>query len=429
MAMKSSCALALLVATTLGPVPPASAEVELKLVARSPPFAHIEHPAPCSDSTYFSGSPLAFLLYSASTADQPELPVVDQTVPVPGTGSFFVEARAPDCTYRGVAFLGGGGDLQGVFRLDPSGDVHLILARGIELNGLILGVVSLLDADERSGNQALRASVGEVGVQSGHGVVFMPAGGQPVLVSDFRTILPGEVAPTLVHFHTAPVGDGLAFVARSTFPRVGVYWWRPQSGISLVANLDTLAPGTSERFTGFFAVIGLDEGLVFSGWYPSGAGLFLVRGPGGAIEPLVMPGDTSEEGDTLRAIFANPGGPSRGSGRLIVFTALTEGDANSYAAFVRLPTGEIHRLMRIGDVVDGFVVEDILAVGASRTAVALRVGFQGDETAIYRADFPELAGPSEIPAAGNWGLLALAVLVTLAGVATLRRRFGLQGPA
>jgi hypothetical protein len=88
------------------------------------------------------------LLYSAVSADEPEIPVVDQTVPVPGTGSFFAGAQAPDCTYGGVAFLGGGGGVQGAFRLDPSGDVHLILARGIELNGLLLGVIDLLDADE-----------------------------------------------------------------------------------------------------------------------------------------------------------------------------------------------------------------------------------------------------------------------------------------
>jgi hypothetical protein len=75
--------------------------------------------------------------------------------------------------------------------------------------------------------------------------------------------------------------------------------------------------------------------------------------------------------------------------------------------------------------VDGIVVEDIFAVGASRTAVALRVGFEGDETAVYRADFPELADPTEAPAVGRAGLLTLTVLLTLAGVAALRRRFGL----
>jgi hypothetical protein len=51
----------------------------------------------------------------------------------------------------------------------------------------------------------------------------------------------------------------------------------------------------------------------------------------------------------------------------------------------------------------------------------------GARRRIARGVGVELAVRAEIPAVGKGGLLTLTVLVTLAGVAALRRRFGFPG--
>ncbi len=71
------------------------------------------------------------------------------------------------------------------------------------LDGLLVGIMSLLDVDQVTGDFAVRAQVVDVGVEGGDGVIFKPAGGDPILISDFRTVPPGGTVPASAHFRRA----------------------------------------------------------------------------------------------------------------------------------------------------------------------------------------------------------------------------------
>ena len=144
------------------------------------------------------------------------------------------------------------------------------------------------------------------------------------------------------------LGDGNSFVFRAQSPQAqGLYRWSETEGLSLLVDNSTPVPGFPGTFAGVGRIAVLDFGVAFSAGFSGGLCIFLVD-QHGEIEPLILPGDTTVEGETLLAAFI-----PAGAGRLVAFGGATETTLPREAVFARTPDGSIHRIVTEGETFDG----------------------------------------------------------------------------
>jgi hypothetical protein len=252
----------------------------------------------------------------------------------------------------------------------------------------------------------------------GEALVMKPAGGDPVYVADFNTILPGQSEPANSYDSPRMMGSGFVFRAQSPLLAQGLYRWSEIEGFSLLVDNSTPVPGFPGTFAGVGRITVLDVGVAFSAGFSGGLGIFLVDHQG-EIEPFILPGDTTVEGETLLAAFI-----PAGAGRLVAFGGATETTLPREAVFARTPDGSIYRIVTEGDDVDGKPADRVF-YDADDRSVALRFDTHPPDPAdfdqrVYRATFGNTV--VDVPALTFRGQVVLVVLVVLVALSRMWRR-------
>jgi hypothetical protein len=91
----------------------------------------------------------------------------------------------------------------------------------------------------------------------------------------------------------------------------------------------------------------------------------------------------------------------------------------SLAAFARTPDGRIHRLLGIGDTIDGRQVLEVIP-GADHRYVAIRAQVDALEWVIYRADFGTVIDVPTIAPFTMFGLTLVLVVLSVWRLGRLR---------
>jgi hypothetical protein len=347
---------------------------------------------------------------------------VDEKTIIPGTPETFAEIADMQCSGNGVySFIGLGEEPVpgGAFSGLPGGFLTLIESNGVTVDGYDIRLWA-------------QASVSETGAALlgqrdppflGTALVMKPAGGNPIYVADFSTILPGQTEPVTSYDSPRMMGSAFVFRAQTGFTR-GLYHWSEADGFSLLVDNETDVPGAPGTFVGVGPITVLAGGVAFSAGFTGGVGVFLVDHQG-QVAPLVIPGDQTVEGETILAAFT-----PRGKGNLVAFRGVSDATLPREGVFVRTPDGSIYRIVAEGDVVDGKPADRVF-YDADDRSVALRFDTHPPDPAdfdqrVYRVTFGDTA-VVEIPALSTSGRLALVLtlaLLALWRLAARRIQFG-----
>lgn len=269
----------------------------------------------------------------------------------------------------------------------------------------------------------------------GSGIYYWD-GSSIVTVADESTEAPGQPGVTFDGFEetgTTLVEGRVVFLAQTVTDlgggafstHQGIYLWDGGS-LTVVADESTEPPGSDDPF----ADLGDSEALapafdgtsvVFFGRIeipvPGGASFFdgIYRWQGGAIAPIVTSDSPRPDGG---GTFGGGFEQFAVSGDRVVF------GHDCYELFLA-EDGTVTRLLGELDLLDGRPVESawVGRMGIDPGGVALNVYFGDDDepNAVYYAAFPVAAPPiSEVPTLGEWGLIALALLLAAAATLMLR---------
>jgi hypothetical protein len=374
-------------------------------------------PESCNGSVLFLGATYEddrLGLYSVSSAGLEV--IANSSTPIPGTAlDTFQEAWQPTCAGDRITFLGDDD-------LTPSsaGPSAYIVAQGVIepllLVGTVIGDNSFTGFGDVSGSDSMVGLDARlVPTSTNQAMTIKPFDGEPFIVADRTTVLPGQTSPVTIYSLPVLHGSDLFFRAR-TQQNLGIYRWSQGGGLSVVADTETPAPVPGAGNFGLFdSITSLDYGLVFGGCYVgSGCGIFVWDA--GRLEPLVVPGHETADGHTITSA-----GFAAGGGSLLSFTAKTSTNVRD-AIFARTADGAVVRLLGELDEIDGQTVVEVLS-SADDTGVALLLDILGDPPteAIYKARFVNTV---EIPALSGSGVLAFVLLLATAAATLVTRRQG-----
>lgn len=408
-----------LVFATTAVVGPSGVEVErLADNSISPPgilgefFIEVPPPVPCGDAVLFNGASLADLrlgVYAASSAGVAV--IANAGTPVPGSAKTFQEAWQQACAGGRTVFLGD----DDISPLSTGRSVYTSTHGNVALlikEGIVIGGIAVQSFNRLSGNElGVAMVVALLHPSNNQALVIKPFEGEPFIVADRTTVLPGQTEPATIYSQPVLVGSDLVFHAR-TLGNLGIYRWSEGQGISIVA--DTLTPVAAlggGTFGIFGGIASLDYGVVFEAGYFGGFGLFVANE--GEVQPLILPGHSTVDGH----VITSAGLPS-GGGSLLSFNARTVAEGRE-AVFVRTPDGKVRRILGVGDTIEGVLVHRIIS-GTDRSTVAMRIeSFDGRTQVIYRANF---ATTLEIPTLSRAGIMALVLGLTLIGLWVMRHR-------
>lgn len=333
--------------------------------------------------------------------------------PVPGSNRTFENIKTAFCPPGYVAFLGDD-------NISPLSSGRSVFIRR---NGVF---ETALPSDEFFGTKRVRnysnlsasaeeiaatASLVEPFFPTSIGLVVKPLDGPAELIAaTHSTILPGQAVLPFGLSDTLWIDRDLIF--RSAADTIGIYRWNRENGFEELVNSQTVYPavGSTIAFLSWYS--NLDYGLVFMGFIPTGFGLFVYRD--GQVDKLVVPGDLTEDGETLDEIKY----PS-GAGSLLTFTASTL-ERPVDAVFVRTPEGVIRRILGGLDVIDGRTMGVVKSTADHRyVGIWTQENNNPSDIVLYRASFERVI---DVPAASGVGLLGFAVLLSLVGLIFLARR-------
>jgi hypothetical protein len=376
-------------------------------------------PVPCGDGVVFRAKEFSVPMSWAYHVTSTSLEVfVDEETIIPGTSETFAEIADMQCSGNGVySFIGLAEEPVpgGAFSGSP-GSLTLIQSNGVAVDG----------NDIRLWGQASASEIGAalLGLRNppflGTALVMKPAGGDPMYVADFSTILPGQTEPGDSYDSPRMMGSGFVFRAQAPQQAQGLYRWTETEGFSLLVDNSTPVPGFPGTFAGVGRIAVLDFGVAFSAGFSGGLGIFLVDHQG-EIEPFILPGDMTVEGETLLAAFI-----PKGKGRFVAFGGVTDATAPREGVFARTPDGSIYRIVAEGDIVDGKPADRVF-YDADDRSVALRFDTHPPDPAdfdqrVYRVTFGDTAVPVEIPALSFRGQALLILLIVLFALWTVRHR-------
>jgi hypothetical protein len=374
-------------------------------------------PESCNGAVLFLGvtyDDIRLGLYSVSSAG---VEVIANTgTPIPGSTGTFQDARQPSCAGDGIVFLGDDD-------LAPSsaGPSAYLVSQGVIEPLLVVGTVigdnSFTGFGDVSGSDSMIALDAKlVPTSTTEAMTIKPFDGEPFIVADRTTVLPGQTEPATIYSLPVLHGSDFFFHAR-TLDNLGIYRWSQGEGLSVVVDTQTPAPVPGAgNFAIFDSITSLDYGLVFGACYVgSGCGIFVWDA--GRLQPLVVPGHETADGHTITSA-----GFAAGGGSLLSFTAKTSTNVRD-AVFARTADGAVVRLLGELDVIDGQTVVEVLS-SADDTGVALLLDIFGNPPteAIYKARFVNTV---EIPALSGAGVLAFVLLLAMAAVWLIVRRPGL----
>ena len=335
--------------------------------------------------------------------------IADPDTPVPDSDSAGTFLSVEDVRCVGEKLFFRGSEMAApnrrwsIYRWAPGGYLNLVQKKDVDVGGRI--VESFLELSANRLGIAMRGRFAFPEPAPAQAMVVKPHEMALTLVADSSTVLPGQSQPVTIY--SLPVLDGfdLWFRARTDL-NIGLYRWSASHGISIVADSDTPVPASAGTFLDFGLMVLLSEGLAFDATHAGGQGVFIVRN--GQIEPLVVLGDQTEDGETITAAYEASGG-----GGLLGFTGTTL-EHPLPAVYARTVDGSIRRLLGTGDYVDGSQVV-LIKARADASSVVFDVYTEEDpiRMILFRVQFGS-SGVS-IPAMSTAGLAALAVLLALAG--------------
>jgi hypothetical protein len=372
-------------------------------------------PVSCSGSVLFLGvtyDDIRLGVYSVSAAGLEV--IANPNTPIPDSSKIFEEARGQACGGDRIFFLGSEtappNRRRSVWEF-ASGTIEPIIEHGFQIGGNDVHSFNRLTANEN----AVAMVAAMVPASFAQAVIIKPFDGEPFIVADRMTVLPGQTEPATIYSLPVLHGSDFFFHAR-TLDNLGIYRWSEGEGLSVIADTATPAPVPGAGSFGFFdSITSLDYGLVFGACYVgSGCGIFVWDA--GRLEPLVVPGHETADGHTITSA-----GFAAGGGSLLSFTAKTSTNVRD-AIFARTADGAVVRLLGELDEIDGQTVVEVLS-SADDTGVALLLDILGDPPteAIYKARFVNTV---EIPALSGSGVLAFVLLLATAAATLVTRRQG-----
>jgi hypothetical protein len=294
-----------------------------------------------------------------------------------------------------------------VYGWSEADGLHLEAIGHTMVDGVNIGTL-----DEFSGNAEGTALLARL-VPSfvGDALLYRPRGGSTVFVLDDSTVLPGQPGPIRSFNEPWAAHGGFVFRALSTdqLGHYGLYrWWRDGTLRVLVDN-NTAVPDGPGNFLGIGDALVLQAGVAFPAIVSSGFAVYIHDGL--SIRRFFGPGDQTEDGETLTDTFFLDG-----AGGLVSFVGRTI-ENPSLAAFARTPDGRIHRLLGIGDMIDGKQVLEVIP-GADHRYVAIRAQVDALEWIIYRADFGTVV---DVPTIAPLTMIGLALILVVLSVRRSRR--------
>lgn len=377
----------------------------------SPVFFDGQGPVPCGPGVALralADVPQAWIYYA--THDGQVQVVADEETPIPGVGAPF------DFIFR-FSCLGGDRLLfigarttaaplvpGSAFVWSPEEGLELFDLGGGSVDGVALADYFFADGDTHA--IGLRALLDPV--FSGEALVFKEFGMPAIFVADDQVMLPGQI--DLVSFFSFPdVFEGdLVFIARVNFVN-RMYRWSESSGFSVLVDETTPVPGLPETFATINNLTVLSDGIAFTGLFSAGAGIFHY-GPDGVIEPLVVPGDMTVNGETVLTAFT-----PRGETRLFAFRGRTVETHPWESLFARTPDGYIYRILGVTEQLEGRTVIEVDGE-ADRDTVAVRTSVSGEHLeTVYTAQFPSATTVADIPTLSVKMILFLTLILAGAG--------------
>ncbi len=335
---------------------------------------------------------------------------VNGNTAVPGTPHKFQDLDDIRCSGGDhYVFLGSSALSSSVYEWLPGGQINLIQGGGMSIGGHEFG--SFFDLGS---NQHGVGILGNLDPQSdGEALAVKFFGREPIFVADETEILPGQTVPVTGYGSPRLVGSDLVFRALSFLTR-GLYRWSEGQGISLLIDDQTPVPGAEGTFVGVGTITTLSDGIAFTAGYSGGIGIFLLR-HGGQIEPLVLPGQQTEGGQTITSASI-----PIGAGNLFTFRGFTKEPEFAASVFARTPDGKIYRILGVTDVIEGQIVRTIDAA-ADHDTVVVRILTNKLQGILYRANFNTAI---DIPVLSPRAVVALAFSILMAGLWSLWRKAG-----
>lgn len=254
--------------------------------------------------------------------DVPVTVVADTSTPVPGGTGDFTFMTFPVISQNNVAFGGGGGSQTGNIYIRQNGILQLALAVGSGQPGTS-GKFTGLGMPWLSGNQFVLFGTGSTGVNG----IYVKTNDVIAAVADTTTRMPD--GGTFSSFENTPQSDGAHVVFGGTGHGVSGIYLASQSGIETVADTSTPIPGGAGTFINLESPTVSGNTVAFFGSHPGTtlqAGLYwLLNGKLSLIADL----NTTAPGSF--GTFNAFGGPAV-SGNTVVFHATTsDGNEGMYA--------------------------------------------------------------------------------------------------
>lgn len=377
----------------------------------SPVFFDGQAPVPCGSGVALralADDPQAWIYYA--TNDGPVQVVADEETPIPGVGAPFDFILRFSCLGGDrLLFIGARTTAPpfvpgSAFVWSPTEGLEVFDFGGGSVDGVALADYSFAGGDTNA--VGLRALLDPV--FSGNALVFKEFGMPAVFVADDQIILPGQTDPVSV-FSFPDVFEGdLVFIARVNFVN-RMYRWSESSGFSVLVDEMTPVPGLPETFATINNLTVLSDGIAFTGLYSAGAGIFHY-GPDGVIEPLVVPGDMTVNGETVLTAFT-----PQGETQLFAFRGRTVETDPWESLFARAPDGSIHRILGVTEQLEGRTVIQVDGE-ADRDTVAVRTTVSGEHLeTVYTAQFQTATTVADIPMLSVRAGLVLALLLAGTG--------------
>jgi hypothetical protein len=282
--------------------------------------------------------------------------------------------------------------------------LELVQSGGVDVEGR--SFASFIQAGARQNALAL---LGRLEPKfTGEALAYRNSGGSLTFVADDTEVLPGQTQPASGYTSPRPFGDGIVFRALTGLTR-GLYRWSAGQ-LSVLVDDQIPVPGQVGVFGSVGRIAALQSGIAFGGSFSGGIGVFIVRADG-SIDPLVLPGQVTNGGETILEAHT----PS-GSDSLIAFRGTTLETSPAESVFVRTGEGQLIRILGAQEVIEG---ETVLLVDgeANHNVVSIRVLTASQRGVIYRAVFPSTL---EVPSLSSFGTGLLLLAVIAAAWRTLR---------
>jgi len=341
-----------------------------------------------------SGNDVNFLGYAASDGGGTEPAgiyrhtsgvvdaIADISTAIPeGTGNFTSFGSPFGISGSDTAFLGYGSSQRGVY-CAANGVIRRVADLNTQAPGQDENFFTFAGTAVSNGVVAFHGRS-----TAGHEGVYVAAGGEPQIVADMNTPVPGGNG-AFSNFTYAPdiSGSNIAFNASNSAAQLGVYASMDEN-LQVVADLNTPIPGGTGNFTSLaFAQPSIDgDSIAFFG---QGSDLMGIYSTVGGLHAVVdsntmVPGTDETFGSFLFLASV--------SGDDVAFMGWPAFDADKviYAAI----EGELIRILGEGDVLDGLVVDNLL-IGREALDVdqlGFSVVFTDGTRAAYVATIPEPA--------------------------------------